>query len=64
MGYSFVIESLIKPAETIARNSADPAVIEQGWGGHPLFWIMPGKTDDPPTMTMWRKGDGVGHVIS
>jgi len=24
-------------------NSADPAVLKQGWGGHPLFWIMPGK---------------------
>jgi len=26
-----------------SRNSADPAVVKQGWGGHPLFWIMPGK---------------------
>ena len=24
-------------------NSADPAVVEQGVGGHPPFWIMPGR---------------------
>jgi len=44
------------------ENSADPAVVKQGWGGHPLFWIMPGKR-------MTRRpcggnGDGAGHVIS
>ena len=25
------------------ENSADPAVVKQGVGGHPLFWTMPGK---------------------